>query len=181
MAETTLDLDSFRDMTGIASPQQAAEAHGQLVGLLTMLPAGDPKRIARAARELADSSGIPAGAVFEQCLDAIRRSLESSEFDFELAVPGDAADLAERTECLGIWCGAFVGGIGASGATVPEGEAAEALGDLTQISRAGLDSEDGSEEEESAYAQVMEYARVAAMLIHDSVRDQHQQAGNGSQ
>jgi len=182
MTETTLDLDSFREMTGIASAQQAAEAHGQLAGLLTMLPAGDPKRIARTAREMADATGIPAGTVFEQCLDAIRRSLEGAEFEFEPVLPGDAAGLGERTECLGVWCGAFVGGIGASGAPLPEtGEAAEAIRDLTRIARAGLDEETDAEEEEGAYAQVLEYVRVAVMLIHDTVRQQATQRGAAGQ
>ena len=80
-------------------------------------------------------------------------------------LPGDDAPLAERAKALGQWCQGFLDGFGMVVGNAPlSAEAMEVLQDLSAIAQvqSGLEeSEDG----ESDYMEVMEYLRVAPLLL----------------
>ena len=82
-----------------------------------------------------------------------------------LLLPDDEAPLAQRAVALGQWCQGFLAGFGL---TARDGalsaEAMEVLQDLSaiaQVQSALEESEDG----ESDYMEVMEYLRVAPLLL----------------
>lgn len=89
------------------------------------------------------------------------------DFGLELLGPAGEASLALRSGALFQWCRGFVGGFGLAAGADPrlseEGE--EALADLARLA-AATPQDDGDEEDEAALAEIEEFVRVAALLLH---------------
>jgi len=94
----------------------------------------------------------------------------SSGFEFAPMLPDDDFSLNERLASLGEWCQGFLFGLGNSGLSVETkltGDIADALGDLASISQVGaLEDENEEEDDEVSYAELVEYVRVAVLLIY---------------
>lgn len=94
----------------------------------------------------------------------------SSGFEFSPLLPDDDFSLNERLASLGEWCQGFLFGLGNSGLSVETeltGDIADALGDLASISHVGaLEDENDAEEDEVSYTELVEYVRVAVLLIY---------------
>lgn len=119
-----------------------------------------------------------AQAILHQVTTSTEKQLLDEEFGFELLVQEDDVSLQARTEGLGAWCQGFVSGLGLSGCYInqeADEEAGEALQDLTEVAKVNVNVGD-SEEEERAFTEVLEYVRVAAVLIYQSVQIGHSQA-----
>jgi uncharacterized protein YgfB (UPF0149 family) len=93
--------------------------------------------------------------------------MESPDFGFELLLPDEAAPIGERGDALLGWCRGFLGGFGlAAGEHPPLSEdSADALRDLARMAASELSYEDPEGDEESL-AEVTEFVRVAALLLH---------------
>lgn len=147
-----------------ASP---AELHGGLCGWLA---AGGADLPAWPGQVLADASlPVPEpGSVLDQLRLATVAQLEDRDFAFELVLADTAAPLQARTDALFEWCRAFLGGFGLASGKRPalseEGE--EALQDLAKLAQASSDEFDAGEEDEDALAEIEEFVRVAALLLH---------------
>ncbi len=88
-------------------------------------------------------------------------------------LPDDDEHLGERTAALAHWCSGFLYGLGVSGVTESTqlpGEAAEVLGDLAKIASVDYELDEPGEAEEQAYEEVVEYVRVGALLVFESLR-----------
>lgn len=103
----------------------------------------------------------------------------SSGFEFLPLLPDDEFPLNQRLASLSEWCQGFLFGLGNSGLSVKTeltGDIADALSDLASISQvSSLEEEDGEEEDEVSYAELVEYVRVAVLLIYaelNSAEDQ---------
>lgn len=114
-------------------------------------------------------------------LDRLRASttaqLDAQDFGMELLLPADDAPLAERADGLVAWCRGFLGGFGlaAPESAALSDEASEALQDLANIAASDL-AYDGSEADEGALAEVVEFVRIAALMLHgDCVHGTHRQ------
>ena len=77
------------------------------------------------------------------------------------------ATLYERSGALFDWCRGFVGAFGLAAGSAPplSEEGQEALADLVRLAGAAPE-EGGDEEDEDALAEIEEYVRVAALLLH---------------
>jgi hypothetical protein len=75
--------------------------------------------------------------------------------------------LGERSGALFDWCRGFLGGFGLAAGQAPplSEEASEALADLAKLA-AATPQDDGDEEDEQALAEIEEFVRVAALLLH---------------
>ncbi|RPE74857.1 UPF0149 family protein [Vulcaniibacterium tengchongense] len=146
-----------------ASP---SELHGALCGWLAgggaSLREWPAKVLAEEAAPVPEEGGA---------LDGLRLAsaaqLEDRSFDFALLLPEAEASLGERSGALFDWCRGFLGGFGlAAGAKPPlSDESREALADLAKLAAAQAQSE-GDEEDEEALAEIEEFVRVAALLLH---------------
>lgn len=150
----------------------AAEAHGTLVGslcatrctlrdwLAEILPDGRAEGLA--AEDLR--------AVFE----STSGSLVDGAMDFQPLLPADDAPITERTSALGEWCQGFLYGLGAGAAVADaaslQGDAAEVLRDMTAITQVDVDPADGTESNEAAYAELVEFVRVGVQLLYDHLQ-----------
>lgn len=172
---STPDHDTLEEaLAAVGAERSAAEAHGMLAGMLCGPVPGDQARWV--AEVLAGSK--PRGEAARECLAALaalhaelKRSLDNEDVGLTPLLPGDDWPIAGRAAELGRWCDGFLLGLGLGGLTdsqALEGEAREILNDFAEIAR--VDPEGGSDEEhEQAYVELVEYARVGALLIREHV------------
>ena len=96
-------------------------------------------------------------------------------FELMMILPDDDVDIAERAENLGRWCLGFVTGFGAARTGISE-DAKETLGDLEQISQIDDEGLEADEESEQDLMQLVEYVRMAAIMLYTEIRTQGLQA-----
>ncbi len=103
-------------------------------------------------------------ALFRQC----RAQLDDPELGFEPLLPDEEQPLSQRADALVDWCRGFLGGLGLAGVKSEGGlseDGSEILRDFGTIAASRFDYED-AEEDESALAEVLEFIRVAVLLLH---------------
>lgn len=172
-----LALAPSRDANGIS------EAHGVITGLITGQPAIELDALwhhwalLNLDNDLAVDDPANPKAEFwphlEAALGDIQQALRSTELAFDALVPAQDQPLSQRTDGLAHWCGGFLAGFGASGATIQDDEAQQALTLLGEIARASSESDDDSadqEDEERALSELLEFVKVAVLLLHDDRR-----------
>ncbi len=156
----------LRDAHALSEP---AEAHGTLAGALCS--SRDYGLIEWLRDILPDESADEAvlqSSVLQNVYDSMVRTLVGNDADFAPLLPDDEAPLGERAEALSLWCQGFLYGLG-SGATADPGnvstEAGEIIRDLTEITHVGVEADEENEENETAFAEVVEFVRVGVQLL----------------
>jgi hypothetical protein len=100
--------------------------------------------------------------------------------NYERVITGSSAKsatAARRTEALAHWCEGFLHGLVSSerSAELEKRLAAEPIADIIrdmlEMTRAVADGADAREEEEQAYAEIVEYLRIAAQLVYEELAD----------
>jgi len=156
---------------------ELAECHGLLAGLLCREPASTASdfKFQLSAMKLAVDPSAELDSALTQAHACTVRQLQDEEFGFALWLPDDDEPLEERIIALGRWCSGFLAGLVCGGqldALSPE--AAEAIEDLQQIAQAEMTSqgseESDAEEDEIAFAEIVEYVRVVALMMHEDFR-----------
>lgn len=150
----------------------AAEAHGTLVGSLCSMRCSLDDWLA----EILPDGRIDAHSAhsLRAIFDTTFGALGDGSLSFEPLLPGDDVSIVDRTSALGEWCQGFLYGLGA-GASMPEaasmqGEAAEVLRDMTEITHVDVDPEDDMETNEAAYAELVEFVRVGVQLLYEHLQ-----------
>lgn len=147
-------------------PVSPAELHGLLVGRCCAGAAFD------ADAWLADAAQVlevePVDTVRNALIglqEMVKGELTGDDVTIVLLLPGDEAPLTERAAALGEWCQGFIAGFGQNaGGLELSTEAKEVLQDLVAISQV-QDALEESEDGEGDYMEVMEYLRVAPLLL----------------
>ncbi len=178
----------------------AAQAHGLLSASLAVADAAgvnewlaqilegtDPANALRAETE----------ALLKALFETTHRQLSRRQSEFVPLLPDDSEDPATRAGALADWCEGFLHGLVASdyrdslgnstgnstgnsmgdstGNSLRERLAAEPMADiirdLLQMTRAAADEEVDDETNESAYAELVEYLRVAAQLAYEELAE----------
>jgi len=164
--ELGAELDKVKAAAG------AAEAHGILIGQLCggikdqgeiwlkqyLLALGVNHEPWKATRDY-----------FLQFRQSYLNILNSTDFDFTPLLPDDDEPLEDRLNGLSEWCSGFLAGFGIAGVgdeAAFSDDTRTALRDIKEISRVdpGVDS-DVDEGDETAFFEVVEYIRVAAMML----------------
>lgn len=144
----------------------ASELHGALCGWLAGGRDAGPGWLGALLVDagLADPAE---GSALERLRAATVAQLEDRGFGFALLLPGEEGSLAERSGALFDWCRGFLGAFGmAAGRDPPlSDEGREALADLARLAAASPQDE-GDDEDEEALAEIEEFVRVAALLLH---------------
>jgi uncharacterized protein YgfB (UPF0149 family) len=169
-------------LAGERSLADASEAHGTLAGclcaavhyrfedwLLEILPDGRARPVATAA--LREVFAETAGA------------LEAPDMRFQLLLPEDAQPIDARASALAQWCQGFLYGLGTSVIQDPGGLPGD-VGDIvryfSEITRAGIDTRQSEESNETDYADLVEFVRVGVQLVFlelGPLRDQRSPPG----
>ena len=154
---------------------ELAECHGVVCGLLCRLP--DARLDAFIGLldmlELVKTPGSGLKMTFEELLNVSRAQLSDEYMGFSLWLPNDEEMLEERTMALSQWCSGFLAGIGSSGDDTLKAlsdEANDALKDLQQISTADVSDTEEGEEDEIAFAEIVEYIRIVILMIREDLR-----------
>lgn len=176
----SIDHNELNDaLKRAGSSWQAGQVHGLLCGRLTV--AGADGIGSWMDQVLAETSGDDALAgECRDMLDALsaetRRQLVERQSEFALLLPDDSDPATERTEAMAHWCEGFLHGLIADkhDEALKDRLAAEPLADIIrdmlQITRAAAGNDD-SEGEEAAYAELVEYLRVATQLAYEELAD----------
>lgn len=154
-----------------------SESHGLLCGLVCRQSSGSAAEFLRelAAMRLVVEPGQGLLAALTEAWQSTVAQFEDSDLGFALWLPDDDEPLDERTVALARWCAGFLAGLGSGGQLdALSDESREAITDLQEISRAELAVSDldypPTEDDESAYAEVVEYVRVVALLLREDFR-----------
>ena len=167
-----IDFDTVADALGRAGIMgNPAELHGMLCGRIgggQVLSEEDcltaVAQLFEVTRSSVDTIGGELVAVYQSAVD----SFVDTGFGFELLLPDDETELSLRLDSLGQWCQGFLVGLGLSGLsgdTQFSTDAADALKDVAQIAQIDTD-EVASEESEVSLFELVEYVRMAALMIH---------------
>ncbi|KAB7628208.1 UPF0149 family protein [Alkalilimnicola sp. S0819] len=171
-----MDYDQVQQaLQGVGAAVDAAESQGLLSGMVAAPDKVEPAPWV--AQVLAETE--PRGETAKACLAALGAlyehtlaGMEDKSLGFQLLLPDDQETLPRRAEALGRWCEGFLVGLGISGlkseAELPR-EVREILQDFSQITRVELEP-DAEEDNEEAYAELVEYVRVASLLVLEHLR-----------
>ena len=183
MSDSLPDFDLITDtLRSLESDNEAAESHGTLCGMLCGIGELNPMdwlNVTLAGFDLEDPARQARLQPLVELFEVTRAQFDSSSFDFHLLLPEDEAGLASRVEALGQWCQGFLAGLGFAGLQQLDnlpGELPEIVKDMNEIARAERYELAGDEEDESAYAELVEYVRMGVLLFREEFRRQF--AGN---
>jgi uncharacterized protein YgfB (UPF0149 family) len=154
-----------------------SEVHGTLCGLLcanSNAGADVWQKSLWPNRPSGDLLAAEADEIFKQTHDVTRRQLHDPTCEFEMLLPNDDDSLIQRVNALGDWSQGYLIGLSLGGITdfapLPE-DAREITKDLLEIARAGTSYDlEGTEEDENAYAELVEYLRVGVLLINEELQ-----------
>jgi len=158
----------------------ASEAHGILCGFICAdkemtddswieLILGSQQALQQVSPQILEKNRVLLLKLHEIALT----KLQNIEFDFSLLLPDDDTALAPRSEALSHWCQGFIIAITRSGIVIENcvsEDARDALKHLLEISKLNPDAvEISDDEEERAYNEVMEYVRVAVLMVYTEI------------
>jgi uncharacterized protein YgfB (UPF0149 family) len=173
MAPSTRTFDELqRALLKSHALTDAAEAHGTLVGSLCATGCSLEEWLAEILPE--GQAQVDAAASLRAVFEATSGALVDSAMSFQPLLPPDDDPIVERTTALGEWCQGFLYGLGV-GVAVPDvarlqGDAAEVLRDMTEITHVDVDPSDSEESNEAAYAELVEFVRVGVQLLYDQLQ-----------
>ena len=166
-------FQDFEDVLAAAgSLADAAEAHGSLCGALCAM---SPYRMQDWVNEiLPDGASLSeeSAAVIERVFASTSNSFGEQGMEFEPLLPDDEQPLNGRANALALWCTGFLYGLGTgqiSDLDALAGDVGEIVRDFTEISRATGDEADADESNEQAYAELVEFIRVAAQVVFEEL------------
>ncbi len=172
------ELDAALNRCGAS--WDAGQAHGLLCSRLAVL--GADAGIGWLEQVLEGSD--PDNALRRECesmLDALytytHRQLAERQSEFEPLLPGVSDSTIIRADAIARWCEGFLHGLvsGSPDDNLKERLSSEPLSeiikDMLQIARATVDEETNDETNESAYAELVEYLRIAVQLTYEELAD----------
>jgi uncharacterized protein len=163
----------FEDVLATAgSLADAAEAHGSLCGALCSM---SPYKMQDWVNEILPDGGSlseESSAMIERVFSATATTFGEQGMEFEPLLPDDESPLNGRANALALWCTGFLYGLGTGAISDLEGlngDVGEIVRDFTEISRATGDDADSDESNEQAYAELVEFIRVAAQVVFEEL------------
>ena len=156
-----------------------ADAHGFACGLIVLaVPDGrltwEKELLADAGNDVALEPA--AHALLHQQFERLEQTMAETEYALVLCLPDDDSALAGRVAALRDWCRGFLFGLGFAGGPRLDslnGEAQEAIKDLTEITRLDADASAAVEDDatnENALMELREYVRVAVYLVKQELQ-----------
>lgn len=176
-----VDHDTLDDaLRRCGASWDAAQTHGLLTGRLAVAGvAAGPEWLAHVLEGTEESNALRAEC--QKMLDTLYQStfwqLSERLSEFAPLLPDDDSDAGDRTAAMAHWCEGFLHGLVSAkhGDALRDRLAAEPLADIIrdmlQITRAEVDGATDNETNEAAYAELVEYLRVAAQLTYEELSE----------
>jgi len=148
-----------------------AELHGLLVGMLSGgLSITDKSWQPLIFDYTNDGMGWPDKALkyAESVLSLSISELTGNGMNLSILLPDDDADLMEMADALSEWVNHFISGLGLVQVALKNmpRDVREALTDLEEISKLGIDENDDLKEQADLLEQVIEHVKVCVLTIH---------------
>lgn len=148
-----------------------SQVHGLIAGILC----GNPSNKTAWQELVTDGEETPKTHLLLQTLYEIsERNLADFLFEFQLLLPPDSDPLPSRAEALTLWCQGFLTGLKLAHVQIIDrelSEITEAINDLIEIAKMNYEDVVASEEDEVAYVELVEYVRMAVILIYQDLRE----------
>lgn len=148
-----------------------SQVHGIVCGILCDDKKNLPwEELITGSEELEDTH-----QVLRELYIASSKQLDEFLFEFQLVLPVDSIELPERAEALTLWCQGFLTGL--KFVEIPiagrsPSDITEAIDDIIEIAKMNYEEVVASEEDEVAYTELVEYVRMAVILIY---QDKHEE------
>lgn len=174
---STEPLPSFIKITQILEDAElytnASETHGVLSGLVCGGIALDKNSWQGFFNDVVNEGmGLPhpVKKLVESIYTQIISQLTDDDLGFRLLLPNDDLPLDERCDAMAQWAQGFLVGFGMVQQALNEAssEIQELIRDIRDISQVSLNFEQEDEESEIAFAEIVEYLRVGAMLCFNN-------------
>jgi uncharacterized protein YgfB (UPF0149 family) len=148
-----------------------SQVHGLICGVLcgsTHSPAAWKEWL------IADKRPVKTQEMLQNLYDLSAKQLGEFLFEFQLVLPLDSEELPVRAEALTLWCQGYLTGLKLAQVQIIDrepGEMTEAINDLIEIAKMNYEEVVASEEDEAAYVELVEYVRMAVILVYQDVCD----------
>ncbi len=156
--------------------QDAAEQHGQLCAILSLIESITLEQwlgIALPRSEKGDALIAETRSILSEVYQQTVQTIDAEDFDFQLLLPDDDAELSQRLQAISHWCAGFLMGITHAGITDIDKLAAnlpEIVRDFVEISRAESFEINNSEEDEASFTEISEFVRMGTLLFRVEFR-----------
>jgi len=162
--------DMFVELGAFGAP---SELHGLLAGQLASGVRADAEAwlaMVVAHLDVQELEDDDDKAELVALYDIALEQLMAADFGFHLLLPEDDTELASRTEALGSWCSGFLSGFGLGFDRSKQKlstDITDSMEDLASIAQVSFDEDDdaGDDSAETGYVELVEYVRLAAMMV----------------
>ena len=117
-----------------------------------------------------DGMGWPVRAltVAESIMSVTTRELTGSGMELSLLLPGEDADIFAQADALSEWVNHFISGMGLVNVQLKDApdDVKEALSDLEEIGKLGIDEDDDLNEQADLLEQVIDHVKACVLTIH---------------
>lgn len=148
----------------------ASQVHGLICGVFC----GNPDNTAWEELVTGGKEPPKTHEVLQDLHEVSAKQLKDFLFDFQLVLPSDSAELSKRAEALTLWCQGYLTGLKLGGIEIAgrePSEMTEAIDDLIEIAKMNYEDVVANEEDEAAYMELVEYVRMAVILIYQDQRE----------
>jgi hypothetical protein len=178
---STLEAISLTELTRFLEQTSAACTASELHGVLSGLLAGGARlnrstllKVLQTHADLENSIEADTATGLWQLQLNTLGELGDSELIFQPLLPDDDDDLALRVTALAEWCQGFLVGFGTAikpdDTRIHDEGVRETLQDIVQVSHVDADAQDNDETDESAYAELYEFVRMAVIHLFEEMR-----------
>ena len=169
MSDTVISYSELGDALARAQVGVgASDLHGSLTGYLCGGGSAGPQHWFDALELSAEEDATLPSALLKRLYRDCAAWLADPELGFEPLLPPADAPVDARADALVEWCRGFLGGFGLAGAGhrgTLSNDAQEILADFGTIAATRFEYA-GNEDDETALAEVIEFIRVGALLLH---------------
>lgn len=181
-----VDYDTLNDaLRRCGATWDAAQAHGLLSSRLAVASAAaGPDWLQQVLEGTNESDALrtECAGLLNALYQGTHRQLSERLSEFAPLLPDDSDSAPSRAAALGHWCEGFLHGL----VSIDHGEAlkqrlakeplADIIRDMLQLTRAAVEDDSDEEANEAAYAEIVEYVRVAAQLTYEELAEFRGQA-----
>jgi len=183
-----VDYGSLNDaLRRCGASWDAAQAHGLLSSHLAVGGAGAGagwlQQVLEGTSE-SDALRTECAGLLNTLFQDTLRQLSERLSEFEPLLPDESDSASLRASALARWCEGFLHGL----VSIDHGQAlkqrlakdplADIIRDMLQLTRAAADDESDDETNEAAYAEIVEYVRVAVQLAYEELAEFRGRPGN---
>ncbi len=165
-----IKLPEFDDLTNMLGKTEqklhASQVHGLITGILC---GGFNDETAWQELVMGEKLDEDTAHELQEVFTGTSQQLKDFLMQFELIIPDDNYELPIRAEALTVWCQGFLTGLKVAGVPIigrEPSELTDALEDLIEIAKMNYEDVVASEEDEEAYVELVEYVRMAVILIY---------------